>query len=133
MKLASPWFEWGIMCCTEKCIFKATGRNATLPFALLHKFGNGLLVPVVTMLVAHPVLGLDRIGVELQNPFSLRSLSHLPLGDISMMIEQDLLAMLQTPRDLSPTTVGALPPVGKGDEGAPPAITGPSRAWPAPT
>ncbi|MFO0891432.1 MAG: bestrophin family ion channel [Isosphaeraceae bacterium] len=76
---------------------------ATLPFALLHKFGNGLLVPLVTMLVAYPILGLDQIGVELQNPFSTRSLSHLPLGDISVTIENDLLAMLHAPR----TTVAA--------------------------
>ena len=70
---------------------------ATLPFALLHKFENGLLVPLVTMLVAYPILALDQIGVELQNPFSTRSLSHLPLGDISGAIEQDLLAMLEVP------------------------------------
>jgi putative membrane protein len=51
---------------------------ATRRFALLHKFGNGLLVPLVTMLVAYPGLGLDQIGVELQNPFSRRSLSYVP-------------------------------------------------------
>jgi ion channel-forming bestrophin family protein len=68
---------------------------ATLPFALLHKFDNTLLVPLVTMLVAYPVLGLDQIGVELQNPFSTRSLSHLPLSDISRTIEEDLLAMAE--------------------------------------
>lgn len=66
---------------------------ATLPFALLHKFDNNLLVPLVTMLVAYPVLGLDQIGVELQNPFSTRSLSHLPLTEISRSLEGDLLAM----------------------------------------
>ena len=71
---------------------------ATLPFALLHKFDNALLVPFVTMLVAYPVLGLDQIGVELQNPFSTRSLGHLPLGDIARTIEGDLLAMVEFDR-----------------------------------
>lgn len=74
---------------------------ATLPFALLHRFDNALLVPLVTMLVAYPVLNLDQIGVELQNPFSLSSLSHLPLGDICRTIEGDLLSMI----DFEPGTV----------------------------
>lgn len=82
---------------------------ATLPFALLHKFENGWLVPLVTMLVAYPVLGLDQIGVELQNPFALRSLSHLPLGDISRTIEQDLLTMLESPQEVGMVAIpGAL-------------------------
>lgn len=88
---------------------------ATLPFALLHKFENGLLVPLVTMLVAYPVLGLDQIGVELQNPFSVRSLSHLPLGDISRTIEQDLLALLETPRALTLTSGGTRPAAEQGE------------------
>ncbi len=67
---------------------------ATLPFALLHRFDNGLLVPIITMLVAYPVLGLDQIGVELQNPFSTHSLSHHQLNEIAMTIERDLLAFL---------------------------------------
>lgn len=35
----------------------------TLPFALMHKLGSDWLVPVVTMLVAYPLLALDRVGV----------------------------------------------------------------------
>jgi putative membrane protein len=69
---------------------------ATLPFALLHEFQNGLIVPLATMLVAYPILALDQIGVELQNPFSTRSLSHLPLDTICRNIEEDLLAMLES-------------------------------------
>lgn len=51
-----------------------------LPFSLIAKTGfNSLLIFV---LVAYPLLSLDRIGLELQNPFVTKSLSHLPLGGI---------------------------------------------------
>ena len=67
----------------------------TLPFSLLHLLDNDWLVPFITMLVAAPLLALDQIGVELQNPFSTSNLSHLPLDDISAGIERNLLAALQ--------------------------------------
>jgi putative membrane protein len=66
----------------------------TLPFALLHKLETPWLIPLVTMLVAYPLLALDRIGAELQNPFSVERVSHLPLDDISAAIERNLLALL---------------------------------------
>lgn len=66
----------------------------TLPFALLHRSGSDWLVPFVTMLVAYPLLSLDQIGVELENPFATSNLSHLPLGDISKNIEKNLLGVL---------------------------------------
>jgi putative membrane protein len=72
---------------------------ATLPFALLKKVG--WLTPLVTVLVAYPLLSLDEIGNALQSPFSPRSLNHLPLDDISRTIEEDLLAML-SPRSATP-------------------------------
>jgi ion channel-forming bestrophin family protein len=64
---------------------------ATLPFALLKRIG--WLTPVVTFLVAYAILSLDQIGVELQNPFDLRNLGHLPLDEITKAIEGDLLAL----------------------------------------
>ena len=67
----------------------------TLPFALMHKLGSDWLVPVVTMLVAYPLLCLDRIGVELENPFAENHLGHLPINDISAKIERNLLGLLQ--------------------------------------
>jgi putative membrane protein len=63
----------------------------TLPFALLPKLGR--LTPVVELLVAYPILALDEIGVELQNPFSRRNLGHLPLDDICALIEADVKAL----------------------------------------
>jgi len=66
---------------------------ATLPFALMAKIGD-ILTPLVTMLVAYPILSLDQAGVDLQSPFSTRSLSHLPLEQICRTIEGNLLALL---------------------------------------
>ena len=54
----------------------------TLPLALLHRFDAGWFIPLITMLVAYPLLSLDQIGIELENPFSTSNLSHLPLDDI---------------------------------------------------
>ncbi|HQR68067.1 MAG TPA: hypothetical protein PLB02_11790 [Thermoanaerobaculia bacterium] len=47
------------------------------------------------MLVAYPLISLDQIGIELQNPFSKQNLSHLPLGDISATIERNLAGILK--------------------------------------
>jgi ion channel-forming bestrophin family protein len=66
---------------------------ATLPFALILKISDWL-TPIVTMLVAYPILSLDQMGVELQNPFDTRHLSHLPLTQYGQLIERNLLALL---------------------------------------
>ena len=67
----------------------------TLPFALMHKLGSNWLVPLLTMLVAYPLLSLDQIGMELQNPFARENLSHLPIGEISANIERNLVGLLR--------------------------------------
>lgn len=64
-----------------------------LPFGLLSRVGE--LTPFVTMLVAYPLLALDRIGEELQNPFATDRLSHLPLSEICETIRRNLLDMLR--------------------------------------
>jgi putative membrane protein len=66
-----------------------------LPFGILLKVD--WLTPVVTMMVAFPILALDEIGVELQNPFSTARLNHLPLDTICQNLEHTLLAMLPEP------------------------------------
>jgi len=74
-----------------------------LPFGIFDKAGQ--MTPIIVMLVAYPLLSLDQIGVELQNPFSKKRLSHLPLGDICATIERNLLAALaadQTEQELPP-------------------------------
>lgn len=71
-----------------------------LPIALFHQLDAGWLTPIITMLLAYPLLALDQIGVELENPFSKSNLSHLPLDEISEGIEVHLLGLLKTiPRD----------------------------------
>lgn len=68
---------------------------ATLPFALLDRVG--WLTPLVTLTVAYPLLSLDEIGAQLQNPFWTDHLGHLPLDDICSAIEADLLALAADP------------------------------------
>jgi putative membrane protein len=73
----------------------------TLPFALLPKVGWEM--PIITFLVAFPILSLDRIGDELQDPFSLHSMNHLPLDDICATIQGNLLALLnEAPEPIAP-------------------------------
>lgn len=67
-----------------------------LPFGIYDKVG--IATPLIVMLVAYPLLSLDQISVELQNPFSQRRLSHLPLNDICSTIQKNLLALI----DLQP-------------------------------
>ena len=82
-----------------------------LPFGLIQKLDRNRvgdsgdtisrsrmwLTPMVTMLVAFPLLSLDRIGSELQNPFARKNLNHLHLDDITSTIERNLLALLDGP------------------------------------
>jgi putative membrane protein len=77
----------------------------TLPFGLIHELGSSWLVPFLTMLVAYPLFSLDQIGSELQNPFDLRNLSHLPLDEISDTITSNVLALEETPVSLEKTYV----------------------------
>jgi putative membrane protein len=65
---------------------------ATLPFALLRRVE--WLSPLVTTLVAYPIIALDHIADDLQQPFATSSINHLPLNDITTTIESNLLALL---------------------------------------
>jgi ion channel-forming bestrophin family protein len=51
-----------------------------LPLSLINEVG--LMAAPIAILVAYPLLSLDRIGLELQNPFAVKNLSHLPLQTI---------------------------------------------------
>lgn len=64
-----------------------------LPFSLVDRVGWA--TPVLTMLVAYPMLGLDQISVELENPFSPRNVGHLPLDAICKTIESNVLALAE--------------------------------------
>ena len=81
---------------------------ALLPFTLLGDFEGTLfgvllganevhrvwLVPLFIMLLAYMLLALDRIGMELQNPFDRQRIDFLPLDSICMTIEKNLLELL---------------------------------------
>lgn len=59
-----------------------------LPLALIDR--AGWVTPLVVSLAAYPLFSLDEIGAELQNPFSPRNLSHLPLETICENIEKNV-------------------------------------------
>lgn len=70
----------------------------TLPLAIVDK--TGMMTPALVFIVAYPLLSLDQIGIELQSPFSLQRLSHLPLDEISRNIEQNLRGLHVEPAGL---------------------------------
>jgi putative membrane protein len=78
-----------------------------LPVGIVDK--SGALTPLLTMMVAYPLLSLDQIGVELQNPFLTARLGHLPLGEICRAIERDLMYLSRHP-------TSGLPAIAKQDE-----------------
>lgn len=70
-----------------------------LPFALLETVGG--FTPLVTMFVAYPILALDQTGCERRHRFSIKSLGHFPLDDISQSMENNLNDLL---KDIEATT-----------------------------
>jgi len=64
-----------------------------LPFSLIENLGISAVF--IYFLVAYPLLSMDRIGIELQNPFATQNLSHLPLHTICDSIKLHCLAMLE--------------------------------------
>lgn len=64
-----------------------------LPIAIVD--AAGVATPLIVFLVAYPLLALDQIGVELENPFSKSRLNHLPLNQISETIRGNLMASLE--------------------------------------
>ena len=106
----------------------------TLPFALLTSFnaeGSKLfsfgdvgyqsnpfiLIPAIVMILAYFLLSLDRIGMELQNPFDTRRIDFLPLDEICTTIERNVLELLhdtaQRSRALPAVNDVLLPPDAK--------------------
>lgn len=60
-----------------------------LPLALVDY--SVYINPIIVTLVAYALFSLDQIGVELQNPFSIDNLSHLPLNEICNTIENNII------------------------------------------
>lgn len=103
----------------------------TLPFAILDD--AGWLTPLAEMLVAAPILALDKIGTELQFPFALTSLNHLPLDQLCLKIEVDLLAMLDAQEPLPPAANGNSTPARNSRERPSNTSTTATAATPRPT
>ena len=74
----------------------------TLPFGLLRRVD--WLTPLITLLVAYPILALDHIADDLQRPYSSKSINHLPLNDITTTIETNVMALLAGPIDAEAPT-----------------------------
>lgn len=68
------------------------------------------LTPLVVALAAYPLFTLDEIGAELQNPFSPRNLSHLPLKSICVNIQANVLSLLDKPTSTEPESPMELHP-----------------------
>jgi putative membrane protein len=64
-----------------------------LPLALIDR--AGWMTPLVVALASYPLFSLDEIGAELQNPFSTRNLSHLPLDGICKNIASNVMGLLK--------------------------------------
>lgn len=64
-----------------------------LPFALVDRLGG--LTPLVVALASYPLFSLDEIGAELQNPFSPRNLSHLPLDEICKIVSRNVMSLVK--------------------------------------
>jgi putative membrane protein len=77
----------GIVILIERFV---AGFLATLPFALLGK--AGVWTPLLTMLISYPVLMIDALGSELDDPFG-HNANDLPLTRICRNIERDLLGV----------------------------------------
>ena len=59
-----------------------------LPFALANV--SSFISPLIAGIVSYAFFSLDQIGVELQNPFSEKNLSHLPLENICKTIDDNV-------------------------------------------
>lgn len=66
-----------------------------VPFALLdHLREIEWLTPVLMMLIAYFLLAMDQLGIELERPFDKKSLNHLPLDDLTLRIETEVMGLL---------------------------------------
>ena len=76
--------------------FDANSANPPLYWQSMHELA---LVSLYVMLLAYPLLSLDRIGMELQNPFSTQRIDFLPLDSICTSIERNVLELLHDIED----------------------------------
>lgn len=83
-------------------LMKSFDSESSIPFSLGHATHQAWIIPLYVMLLAYPLLSLDRIGMELQNPFSTLRIDFLPLDSICTAIERNVLELLHDIEDLPP-------------------------------
>jgi len=84
-------------------LMKAFNANSSNPSSLMQGINQAGIVPLYVMLLAYPLLSLDRIGMELQNPFSTQRIDFLPLDSICTAIERDIRELLHDMEDQPPS------------------------------
>ena len=83
-------------------LMKSLDVESSIPFAISHSTYQAWIIPLYVMLLAYPLLSLDRIGMELQNPFSTLRIDFLPLDSICTTIERNVLELLHDIEDQPP-------------------------------
>lgn len=67
----------------------------SLPIALMYRLDSDWQIPFITMLAAYPLVSLDQLGIELENPFAAENLSHLPIDGLCAAMEKNVTALLR--------------------------------------
>lgn len=80
-------------------LMQAFELDSTDPNFNMYNFNQVWIVSLYVMLLAYPLLSLDRIGMELQNPFSTHRIDFLPLDSICTSIERNVLELLHDIED----------------------------------
>jgi len=83
-------------------LMPALDVNSSIPTLSMRGLNQVGIIALFVMLLAYPLLSLDRIGMELQNPFSTQRIDYLPLDSICTAIERNVLELLHDMEDLIP-------------------------------
>ena len=83
-------------------LMQAFDVNSSIPTSSMRGLNQVGIVALFVMLLAYPLLSLDRIRMELQNPFSTQRIDYLPLDSICTAIERNVLELLHDMEDLIP-------------------------------
>ena len=83
-------------------LMQAFDSESAIAPSIVHSKYQVWIVPLYVMLLAYPLLSLDRIGMELQNPFSTQRIDFLPLDSICTAIERNVLELLHDIEDQTP-------------------------------
>ncbi|MBL8684734.1 MAG: hypothetical protein JNK05_36495 [Myxococcales bacterium] len=80
---------------------------AALSLSLVGEAGFSSMI--YTFFIAYPILTLEQIGAELQNPFVVRSLSHIEIDEVCAALERELTLSLERWTDAPVQAAGSCP------------------------